>query len=281
MPFASANGIRLYYETAGRGPAVILVSGLGADGHFWYQQVPALREHFQVITVDNRCAGRSEAPDDLWTLRTMADDLRGLLDVLGVTRAHIVGASMGGFIAQEFALTYPDRMDRLVLCCTSQGGPRSIPIPTDTQVLMAGRTGDPERDLRTFLAIQFGTNYAETHARQLDDYVAWRVAHPQPLYAYHRQLAAALAHDAEDRLPELRCPVLILHGARDRVVPAENARRLAARISAARLHVFPDAGHGVLWECAEEANRLIVQFLSAAIQGGGTQTVDRHGTVIS
>ncbi len=262
MSSARVNGITLHYERTGRGPAVVLLSGLGADGHFWYRQVPALAARFQVITVDNRGAGRSEAPDVPYTLRMMADDVVELLDAMKLRAAHVVGASMGGFIAQEFALAYPDRVDRLVLCCTSPGGPASAPIPDETLQVLRHRTGDPEQDLRTFLALQFATDYPVTHTRDIDAYVAWRVAHPQPGYAYQRQLAAATAHDAAGRLQALRGPVLVLHGTQDRVVPAANAHLLVSTIPGARLHLF-QGGHLFLWEHADEANRLIMEFLGA------------------
>ncbi len=284
MPYAAANGIRLYYEVAGDGLPVALIGGLGSDGHFWYKQAPALARHFRVIVFDNRGAGRSDKPDEPYTLRMMAEDLSGLLDTLGIRSAHIVGASMGGFIAQEFALAYPTRVERLVLCCTSFGGPHSVPIPPETVEAFLSRTGDPERDLQASFAYQLKTDYAQGHARELDEYVTWRVAHPQPLYAYHRQLAAASAHDTEGRLGAVRCPVLILHGALDNVVPAGNADLLAARIAGSRMHVFPDAGHLFLWERADEANRVITGFLtaeqprSAALQGGGVHATDRPRT---
>lgn len=264
MPYTTANGIRLFYEIAGDGLPVALIGGLGSDGHFWYKQAPVLARRFRVITLDNRGAGRSEAPDAPYTLRMMADDLAGLLDALHVPVAHIVGASMGGFIAQEFALAHPDRVDRLVLCCTSFGGAGAVPIPAETVQVFLNRTGDPERDLRTAFAHALMPDYAHTHARELDDYIAWRVAHSQALDAYHRQLAAVGAHDTEARLAALRCPTLILHGARDNVVPAGNADLLAARISGARVHLFPDASHYFLWECADEANGMIIDFLKAA-----------------
>lgn len=263
MPYAQTNGIRMYYEVHGAGRPVVLVGGLGADGHFWCRQVPFLARRLRVITPDNRGAGRSDAPDEPYTIRAMADDLAGLLDALGITMAGIVGASMGGFVAQEFALAHASRIERLVLCCTSFGGPHSIPIPPETAAVLQRRTSDPAADLRAFLAVQFGTDYPQTHAPDIDAYVRWRVAHPQPLAAYQRQLAAVAGHDAGGRLGQVRIPVLILHGGRDRVVPVGNAHLLAARIPGARVHVFPDAGHLFLWECADEANRMLIEFLHA------------------
>ncbi len=264
MPYAQTNGITMYYEVRGQGPPVLLIGGLGSDGHLWYKQAPVLARRFQVITPDNRGAGRTDAPDEPYSMRTMADDLAGLLDGLNVQAAHLVGASMGSGIAQEFALAYPGRVRKLVLCCARFGGPNSVPIPRETVALLQSRTGDPAHDLRAFLEVQFGTDYAQTYIKDIKDieeYVAWRVAHPQPLQAYQRQLAAAVGHDTEARLEMLHCPVLILHGGRDRVVPAENGRLLAERIPGAGLHVFPEAGHLFLWECADEANQVLIEFL--------------------
>jgi len=268
MPHARVDGIQIYYEVAGSGPAAVLIAGLGADAHFWYKQVPALAARFQVITLDNRDSSRSDKVEGAYTLRAMAEDVRGVLDALGIDAAHVVGASLGGFIAQEFALAHPHRVRALVLCCTSFGGPNAVAIPPDTLAALMHRSGDPERDLRAFLPIQLATDYLETHAAEVEDYVAWRIAHAQPLPAYQRQLAAAVGHNTEARLGRLRMPVLILHGARDRVVPVENAHLMAAKLPQARLHIFPDAGHLFLWERAGDSNRLITEFLQRSGRDG-------------
>lgn len=258
MPYTQTNGITMYYEVHGEGPPVLLIGGVGADRHLWYRQVPALARRVRVITPDNRGAGRTDKPDEPYSIRTMADDLAGLLDGLKISTVGVVGASMGGFVAQEFALAYPDHVRKLVLCCSSFGGAHSVPIPQETAALLQNRTGDPAKDLRAFLEVQFGTDYPHTHARDLEAYVKWRVGHPQSLPAYQRQLAAVAGHDTEARLGQLRLPVLILHGGRDRVVPPGNAHLLAARIAGASMHVFPDAGHLFLRERADEANRMLV-----------------------
>jgi len=254
--------MRLYHEVTGTGQPVVLIAGLGADAHFWYRQIPALAQHFRVIALDNRDTSRSAQATAPYTVRDMAEDVRELLDILEIDSAHVVAASLGGFIAQELALAHPKRVRRLVLCCTSFGGPHAVPIPPETVAVLASRTGDPGRDLRAFLPVQLATDYLETHAAEVDAYVAWRVAHAQSLEAYRRQLAAAAGHNTEDRLGQLEMPVLILHGALDRVVPVGNAALLAQRLPRARLHIFPDAGHLFLWERAEESNRLIVEFLT-------------------
>ncbi len=265
MPRVQVNGISLHYETAGSGTPVLLIAGLGADHHFWYRQIPALAGRFRVIAPDNRGAGESDTPDSPYTLRQMAEDLRGLLDALEVPSAHVVAASLGGFVAQEFILAHPARTRRVVLCCTSFGGAAAAPIPPETLAVLTTRTGDPERDLRATLTVQFAGNFMQTHAAEIDAYVAWRVAHPQPVHAYRRQLEAALSHDTQRRVGQLQMPVLVLHGRADRVLPAVNGERLAAAIPGARLALL-EAGHNFLWEAADEANRRIIDFLSQSEQ---------------
>src|SRR5574341_2547039 len=115
MPYTAVNGIQLYHETHGSGAPVVLVSGLGADAHFWHRQVPALAHEFEVLPLDNRGACRTDKPDEPYTIRLLADDVAGLLDTLEVPAAHLVGVSFGGFVVQEFALAYPERVRRVVL----------------------------------------------------------------------------------------------------------------------------------------------------------------------
>ena len=264
MPRAVAGNITLFYERTGVGPAVVLVPGLGGDHFLWRHQIPHLAGRLDVIAPDNRGAGQSSAPDEPYTTAMFADDLAGLLDTLGIARAHVVGASMGGFIAQEFALRHPERLDRLVLCCTAPGGPRSVPIPPESIAVLAQRTGDPRVDLERFLALSTSESYRTAHPDDIEAHIAWRVAHPQPVYAYHRQLAAAASHDAMDRLQMIRATTLICHGTADRIVPSANAQMLAERIPDARLQLFEGGSHQFFWEQAEAFNRIVIEFLTGA-----------------
>ncbi len=261
MPFANANGIRIHYEVQGQGEPLLLIGGLGSDTHLWVAQVPDLARRFQVITFDNRGAGETDQPDEPYSVALFAADTAGLLDALGIARAHVLGASMGGFIAQELALTYPDKVDRLVLACTHFGGPHAVPIPPATLAAMLDRTGDPEVDLRRSFDLYTQPGWRATHPEFIEEYVAWRVAHPQPVFAYQRQAAAGLTFSTEERLGQITAPTLILHGEEDRVVPVENAHLLAARIPHARLVIFPDAGHLFTVEKADEFNQTVIQFL--------------------
>lgn len=261
MPHVQVNELRLFYVEQGHGEAVVFIPGLGGDHHLWHRQLPAFAPHFRAIAIDNRGAGQSDHPDIPYSIEQMADDVAGLLDALGIDRAHIIGASMGGFIAQMFALRHPHRLNRLILCCTSFGGPNVVPMPPESLAVFTHRTGDPETDLRRVWAISVTERFLREHPEALEEYVAWRVAHPQPLHAYQRQLAAAMAFDLEARVHEIRAPTLIAHGAEDRVVPVENARRLHARIPHSRLVIFPEAGHLFFIEQAEAFNRVAIAFL--------------------
>jgi pimeloyl-ACP methyl ester carboxylesterase len=167
-----------------------------------------------------------------------------------------------------FALRHPHRLGRLILCCTSFGGPNVVPMPPESLAVFTQRTGDPATDLRRLWAVSVTERFLREHPEVLEEYVAWRVAHPQPLYAYQRQLAAALAFHVESRIHEIQAPVLIAHGMEDRVVPVENARRLHARIPGSRLVLFPEAGHLFFIERAEEFNRVAIAFLKGEEPSG-------------
>jgi pimeloyl-ACP methyl ester carboxylesterase len=248
---------------------VVLVPGLGGDHFLWRHQIPALAARFDVLAVDNRGGGQSDMPDIPYSIPMLADDLAGALDALGIARAHVVGASMGGFVAQELALRHQDRLGRLVLCCTSPGGAGSVPIPAEAVAVLAQRTGDPRVDLARSMEVMASEAYRASQASDVEAHIAWRVAHPQPLYAYNRQLAAAASHDAMDRLHLIRAATLVCHGTGDRIVPAANARILAERIPGARLELFEEGSHVFFWEAAERFNRLVVEFLSGAGGGAG------------
>src|SRR2546425_3248297 len=119
MPKVRVNGIQIFYEEAGRGEPLILIMGFGADHLAWAFQVRALAARYRVVTFDNRGAGQSDAPEPPYTIHTMADDTAGLMDALGLESAHVVGASMGGMIAQELALAHPARVRSVHLACTA------------------------------------------------------------------------------------------------------------------------------------------------------------------
>ncbi len=264
MPKIQANGINIYYEIHGEGEPVVLIGGLGADTFLWFRQTPELSKNFQVVVFDNRGAGESDKPEEPYTIKMFADDTAGLLKALAIPHAHIVGASLGGLIAQEFALAYPQMVDRLVLASTGFGGPHMVTpsifalIP---MLLTMRRSGDPALDIRRSFALFTSQEWCAQNAGLVTQYVDWRVAHPQPPAAYKRQQAAVKTFDGENRIGQIQSPVLIIHGANDRVVPVKNAHLLKSKLPQAQLVILPDAGHAAPIQRAEQFNATVTQFL--------------------
>ncbi len=263
MAKIQANGITIHYEIHGTGEPLVLIGGLGADTFLWFCQTPELAKHFQVIVFDNRGAGETDKPEGSYTIKLFAEDVAGLLKALGIARAHIVGASLGGLIAQEFALSYPEMVNKLVLVSTSFGGPNALPTPQATIAEMMNRTGNPETDIRSNFKLFTSSEWQQAHPEIVDEYVQWRVAHPQPVAAYQRQAMAVPAFNAEERVQQISAPTLVAHGECDRVVPVENGRMLAAKIPQARLMIFANGGHAFTIEMADQFNAALEQFLKS------------------
>jgi 3-oxoadipate enol-lactonase len=266
MPFAAVNGIRLYYEWHGREgrPPLVLVMGLGGDSTAWPFQVAAFAEQHRVLVFDNRGTGQSDAPDVPYTTRGMAEDLLGLLDALGVERAHLLGLSLGGAIAQEAVLAAPGRVASLQLHATWAG-----PHPYFQALVGAVRMARLQFGRQGFyraLSVWLFTPECFASQPELVELVVQRATHhphPVALHAYLRQTEAALGHDARDRLHRIRCPTLVAVGGQDIVTPPALGEELAGRIPGARFSCLPGVGHGALWEAPGMFNRVCLDFLGA------------------
>jgi 3-oxoadipate enol-lactonase len=261
-----ANGQELYYELHGEGPSLVLVMGIGYDSSLWtLAQVPALSTQFQVILVDNRDAGRSSKARHPYRIADMADDLAGLLDALGIARTHLLGLSMGGMIAQEFALRHGARLDRLVLVGTGAAPARSAVDPI--QIWSWVKANDPTGEV--FGGQQFVSLFSTTFLRNREavrDTAELLASNPYPMSpdAYGRQADAYRQFDALDRLAAITAPTLVVVGEQDQVTPPWIAREVAEGIPGARFEVIRGAGssHLAPIECADEFNRLVSNFLS-------------------
>jgi 3-oxoadipate enol-lactonase len=261
-----ANGQELYYELHGEGPPLVLVMGIGYDSSLWtLAQVPVLSTQFQVILVDNRDAGRSSKARQPYKIADMADDLAGLLDALGIQRSHLLGLSMGGMIAQEFALRHGDRLDRLVLAGTGAAPARSAvdPIQIWSWVKANDATGDVFGG-QQFVSL-FSTAFLRNH-EAVRDTAELLASNPYPMSpeAYGRQADAYRQFDALDRLPAITAPTLVVVGEQDLLTPPWIAREVAEAIPGARFEVIRGDGssHVVPIECPDEFNRLVLDFLS-------------------
>ncbi|MBL8056345.1 MAG: alpha/beta fold hydrolase [Anaerolineales bacterium] len=267
MPTLDLNGLSLYYETHGAGEPLILISGLGYDHDFqWRFMVPGLAERYQVIVFDNRGAGQSAKPAGPYTAQLLADDTAALLAALGHASAHVLGHSMGGFIAQALALEHPGCVRKLILAATNFGGPRHIPITAEAMAVLTDTKSDPLERLRRGIAVSTAPGWAEAHPERVQAWLEYRAAHPLDPAGYQAQLGIGLgllaeAAGFEHRLAQVKAPTLVLTGAHDKVVPPGNAELLAARLPHSRVHVLPDAGHLFTLETPEAANQAILAFL--------------------
>jgi len=259
----------MYYEEHGDPAAepVLLIMGFTSNAAAWAPQIPALAERYHVIAFDNRGSGRTTQPDAPYTVPQMAADAAALLDHLGIASAHVVGASMGGMIAQEFALRYPRRVRSLVLACTTPGGPHSaghdaLMAATDEGLALDTMESamSPER-VKEMLEQLFTPEYIANPGPGFGQMIASTVQFPPTIAGLKGQTLAIRAHDTWDRLPRIVAPTLVIAGDADPLIDPENSRILAARIPGAELVLLPGQRHGFTAEKPEETNRAILDFL--------------------
>jgi pimeloyl-ACP methyl ester carboxylesterase len=281
MPILHVNDIDLYYETVGAGDPLVLIMGLRRNAEWWYRQVPALSRHFQVITFDNRGAGRSDKPVMDYSIRMFAEDTAGLMAALGIERAHVLGVSMGGYIAQELAINHPALVRRLVLGCTGPGGRRAVLMSPELHERFTDNEGlTPTQILRKNMDIFFSDGFVVRHPELIEEFLEISLRHPQPPDAFVRQFEACLAHDTVDRLGAVKVPTLILTGDDDPLVPHQNSLILKELLPAAELHLFPGLRHCFFIEAAAEFNRQVLDFLHAAGENAGAGKMSPTGVRI-
>jgi pimeloyl-ACP methyl ester carboxylesterase len=264
MAKVNVNGCEIYYEVHGQGDPLVLIMGLRRNVEWWFRQIPALSEHFQVIAFDNRGAGRSDKPVMEYSIPLFADDTAGLMDALDISKAQILGISMGGYIAQELALNYPEKVKSLVLGCTGCGGERAVIMsPERMEKFTANKGLTPEEILRKDMVIYFSDDYVDQHPEKIEEFVEISMRHYQPADAFLRQFDACLRHDTGDRLNQLSTPTLIMTGDDDPLVPPQNSHILKDLIPGADLSVFAGGRHCFFIETADQFNKNAIDFLKA------------------
>lgn len=262
MPIINVEDSELYYEIHGDGEPLILIPGLGTGLWLWFKQVPAFAESFRTIIFDPPGVGRSAASPAPFTTRSLAATLAKLLDALGVERAHVLGASLGGFVAQEFALAYPNKTKSLVLCCTSAGGTRHVPAHASVLEAYASNFKLPaDERVRQNLLLSFAPRYVSAHAEEVEAVLSMRLVNFVPDEVYLSQVRAGQTHDADARVPDINAPTLVITGDADRIVPPENSTNLAAAIPRAKLEVIPGGSHMFFIEEASAFNAAVVEFV--------------------
>jgi 3-oxoadipate enol-lactonase len=257
------NGdVRLAFEMRGAGEPVLLVHGLAYDRFGWGPVPDLLARDFAVVVFDNRGVGESDVPDGPYTVEAMAADALAVLDAAGIERAHLVGASLGGMIAQRLALGHPRRVEKLVLACTMAGGARSFPLPARTQELFALYPTLPREEMLLRMVKNSMADAAVAARPELVDEIhRYRLGHAPSIEAWAAQATAGAAHDAMAQLGELAMPTLVVTGDADNVVDPRNSQLLVAAIPNSRLEVVAGGGHLFFWEQPERFAELVREFL--------------------
>jgi 3-oxoadipate enol-lactonase len=261
MPFADNQGTKIYWDERGTGVPILLIMGLGYPSAMWHRTRPALSTSYRTIALDNRGAGQSDVPPGPYSIALMASDAAAVLDAAGVPSAHVFGISMGGMIAQEFALRYPGRVQSLILGCTAAGGPNARRAePAALEMLKASSWMSREQAAEAAIPFIYD---AATPRHLIDEDIARRRAWPLNTAGYLAQLQAILAWESFSRLPQITTPTLVIHGKADRLVPPGNGELIAARIPGARLILLEHASHLFSTDQPDAAQKAIFEFLGA------------------
>jgi pimeloyl-ACP methyl ester carboxylesterase len=248
MPKAKVKEININYKVQGKGEPLVMIMGICGGGYAWIFQTRALKKHYKVITFDNRGVGKTDKPDEPYTAKMMADDTIGLMDYLGIARAHILGMSMGGTIAQELAINYPDRVNKLVLACTLANNEIGKDASTDIR-----------KELSRIAVNAFNRN------RWL-----WRVILPLLMRihfllvgtrGFKGQYEAMHTHDTLDRLHSIKAPTLVITGTADRVIPPSCSEAIVSQIPDARLVKVENGSHAFFFEMRGKFNQEVLSFL--------------------
>jgi 3-oxoadipate enol-lactonase len=267
--FVEVDGRKLAYNEVSpahpRG-TILLLTGLGAKRYSWHHQLDEFGRTYRTIALDHRDISDSDPFEETYTIADLADDAAAALCALGVQRAHVIGISLGGFVALQFALRHPDNLEKLVLVSTSAGGATHVQPSQEIAALLAPGSRehiDPGELAKRNYSIITGPGYAESHPQEIDNFA--EIARYRPVHraAYMRQLQAAMSQDATQQLESIKAPTLVIHGDADPLVPPANGDYLAKHIPGARHIVYHNVGHIPIVENYEQFNRDVLAFLES------------------
>jgi 3-oxoadipate enol-lactonase len=259
MAFLENQGVKIYWDHHGQGEPVLLIMGLGWVSALWHRTRPVLSSRYRTIAFDNRGVGLSDVPPGPYPIATMASDAAAVLDAAGVQSAHVFGMSMGGMIAQEFALQYPARVRSLILGCTAAGGPKAVPADPEVLAALGQRSATFEESAAAISPFIYDAGTSRERIRE--DEVIRKEWWPQPA-GYMAQLQGIMAWEAFSRLPQIAAPMLVIHGDTDRLVPPGNGKLIAANIPGAKLVMISRASHILTTDQPDASHQPILEFLS-------------------
>jgi len=270
--YADNGSSRIAFELTGsrgrRRPWLVLIQGLGFDRSGWAPVISLLRNRFRLVLVDNRGSGRSTGPDAAFTVTDMAGDVAAVLDHMQITRAHVVGASLGGMIAQELAIECPQLVDRLVLACTTPGWPFAYPMPhASLQRMTAAASLPPGAALRSLVENALSPCTLEKHPELVERLIEHQRHRAGDPAGWKALASAGATYSGGMRQARVSAPTLIMYGDADAVVDPRNSKLLAARIPDSRVVVFPELGHLFFWEDPARFAQTVTSFLLSRPEG--------------
>jgi 3-oxoadipate enol-lactonase len=260
MPFVENQSAKIYWDEQGSGAPLLLIMGLSYASNMWHRTRPFLAQRFRTIAFDNRGIGQSDAPPGVYPIEQMASDAAAVLDAAGVASAHLFGLSMGGMIAQEFVLQYPQRVRSLILGCTNAGGPHAVRAEPEVLQILTRLGMTPEESNEAMIPFIYD---GATPRERIDEDMAIRMKwYPTP-QGYMGQLQGILRWEAYSRIAQIATQTLLIHGETDQLIPVANAQLIAERIAGAKLALIPRASHIFETDQPGVAIRIIMEFLAA------------------
>jgi len=240
MAFVENQRAKIYWDELGQGSPVLLIMGLGYSSVMWHRTRPALAQRYRTVAFDNRGVGLSDVPPGPYSIASMASDAAAVLNAAAIARAHVFGVSMGGMIAQEFALQYPAKTRSLILGCTAAGGPSAVRAESKVADVLMARGMTPEQARDAILPYIYD---AATPREKIDEDIRVRQPWLPTPAGYIAQLQAILAWESYSRIAQITAPTLVIHGKSDALVPPGNGELIAKRIPGARLVLLEHARH--------------------------------------
>ena len=263
MPNENNNETKIYWEEYGAGEPLLLIMGLGGSRQEWRRILPVMAEKYRVIVFDNRGVGETVFTDEPFTIPLMAADAKAVLDAAHVESAHVLGMSMGGMIAQEFALHYPEMTRSLILTVTNCGGGESIPASLEVYFALQGRGVKTPED--AFWAMAPYIYDEQTPRERLAEDLAVREGNFTKPENFMRQLQAIMSWQGTySRLLNIKAPTLVIGGVNDQLIPCANSKIIADRIPNARLVELENSSHIYTTDQPEKSIEAITEFLKAA-----------------
>jgi len=258
------NDINMYYEIHGEGFPLVMILGFVENIFWWHPNlINKLSEKFKVILFDNRGTGRTDKPNIDYTVKIFVNDTVGLMDALKIEKAHIFGHSMGGKIAQELVLHYPEKVGKLILCSTSCGGPKTVRGSHAARLLMRQYKQYKIFELvNTIIEILLTEEFIQNNPEAVKETYQKIVKNPPPIHAYRRLINAGRGFNTYRRLKNINTPTLILHGKKDILSPSQNADILADSIPGSKKIIFEDSNHCPHFDNVEKLTQVTLDFLT-------------------